>query len=97
MHTRATGWKYPVNHLSLYPEPPDGLCPDLNVGYRSHTETWQEPKMRYHNGVLRNDQDCTLRLKRYTQKQKLSWVEYLPAFVLGVLMMGLLMGSVLFF
>jgi len=50
--------------------------------------------MKYHNGgVLRTEQDSTLRLR--PGKRKLTWVEYLPLVVLGILMTGLLIRSLL--
>lgn len=51
--------------------------------------------MKYHNdGVLRTEQDSTLWLKAYSQKRKLTWVEYIPLVVLGILMAGLLMNGI---
>jgi hypothetical protein len=47
--------------------------------------------MKYHNdGMLRNAQDSTLFIRPGKQKRKLTWVEYLPLLVLGVLLIGLL-------
>jgi hypothetical protein len=53
--------------------------------------------MKYHNdGVLRTEQDSTLWLKPYSpQRRKLTWVEYVPLAVLGILMVGLLMKGIL--
>lgn len=52
--------------------------------------------MKYHNdGVLRTEQDSTLWLKPYSQKRKLTWVEYIPLVVLGILMVSLLMNGIL--
>ena len=53
--------------------------------------------MRYHNGgVLRTEQDSTLWLKPYSpQRRKLTWVEYVPLAILGILMAGLLMKGLL--
>jgi hypothetical protein len=52
--------------------------------------------MKYHNdGVLRTEQDSTLWLKPGSQKQKLTWVEYLPLVVLCILIVGLLMHGLL--
>ena len=45
--------------------------------------------MKYLNGKLRNEQDSTLWLKPGSQKRKLTWVEYLPLVVLGILLVGL--------
>ena len=57
---------------------------------------WMGNEMRYHNdGVLRTEQDLTLRLKLGAQKRKLTWVEYLPLVVLGALLLGLLMSGLL--
>ena len=43
--------------------------------------------MKYHNnGVLRTEQDSTLWLKPSARNQKLTWVEYLPLVILGILM-----------
>jgi hypothetical protein len=50
--------------------------------------------MKYLNGVLRAEQDSTLRLKRVTLKRKLSWLEYIPLILLGVLLAGLLVKIV---
>lgn len=46
--------------------------------------------MKYLNGKLRVEQDSTLWMKPYSQKQKLNWMEYLPLVVLGVLLSALL-------
>ena len=55
----------------------------------------QEQKMKYHNGgVLRNEQDSTLLLKPYSQRRKLTWVEYVPLVVLGILVVSLLMKGI---
>jgi len=49
--------------------------------------------MKCLNGKLRDEQDSTLWLRPGSQKRKLTWVEYLPLAVLGLLMAGLLMNS----
>lgn len=46
--------------------------------------------MKYLNGKLRLEQDSTLLLKVYPQKQKLNWMECFPLVVLAVLMSFLL-------
>ena len=52
--------------------------------------------MKYYNGgVLRTEQDSTLRLKLASRKQKLTMVEYLPLVILAVLMAGILIKSIL--
>lgn len=52
--------------------------------------------MKYHNdGVLRVEQDMTLRLTPESRKRKLSWVEYLPVIVLGILLLGILVRAFL--
>lgn len=50
--------------------------------------------MKYHNeGVLRAEQDMTLRLR--PGKRKLRWVEYLPLIFLGILLSGVLIHGFL--
>lgn len=52
--------------------------------------------MKYHNdGVLRNEQDSTLWLRPGAQKRTLTWKEYLPLVVLGVVLASLLMNGLL--
>lgn len=46
--------------------------------------------MRYRNGALRNERDDTLRLRPASLQQKLTWPEYLPLIVLGLLILGIL-------
>lgn len=41
--------------------------------------------MKYHNGILRNEQDSTLLMRPVAQKSKMHWTEYLPLFILSVL------------
>jgi hypothetical protein len=53
--------------------------------------------MRFHNGVLRVEQDATLKLRRYALKRKLKWVEYLPFVVLGLLMACLLISGIFYY
>ncbi len=53
--------------------------------------------MKYHNGVLRADQDSTHRIKLESWNRKLTWVEYLPMVVLGLLMAGLLIACLVLF
>lgn len=55
----------------------------------------QEGNMKYLNGKLRAEQDTTLCFRPGSQKQKLSWLEYLPLIVLGVLMSALLLKYLL--
>jgi hypothetical protein len=50
--------------------------------------------MKYRNGVLRNEQDSTLWLRPNMRKQQLTWVEYIPLVILGVLMVGMLMKEI---
>jgi len=47
--------------------------------------------MKYHNGRLRNVQDATLCFRPEPQKQELSWKEYIPFAILGVLLLTLLL------
>jgi hypothetical protein len=43
--------------------------------------------MKYHNGgVLRTEQESTLKLMAYSQKRNFNLVEYLPFAILGILM-----------
>lgn len=46
--------------------------------------------MRYHNGVLRDERDATLRLRPIAPKRKLPWLEYVPLIILCILIAGLL-------
>lgn len=42
--------------------------------------------MKYHNdGVLRTEQESTLRLMAYSQKRNFRLIEYLPLAILGIL------------
>lgn len=42
--------------------------------------------MKYHNdGVLRTEQESTLRLMAYSQKRNFRLIEYLPLVILGIL------------
>ncbi len=51
--------------------------------------------MKYHNdGVLRAEQDSTLRIRPELREQKMTCVEYLPVVVLCLLMAGLLISSI---
>jgi hypothetical protein len=50
--------------------------------------------MKYLNGRLRSEQDSTLYLRPYSQQQKLTWAEYLPLVILGVLLAGLLLQAI---
>ncbi len=53
--------------------------------------------MKYHNEVLRAEQDSTLRLRRDSWNRKLTWVEFLPMVVLGLLIVGFLLISIFYF
>lgn len=47
--------------------------------------------MKYHkDGKLKNEQDSTLWIRPGHKKQKLTWVEYLPVFVLAALLLALM-------
>lgn len=48
--------------------------------------------MKCHNGVLRNEQDSTLCMRAVAKKSKLHWTEYLPLFILSVLVACLLVA-----
>lgn len=50
--------------------------------------------MRYRNGVLRVEQDSTLRLRRIAKKKKLTWMEYAPLIILCGLIAGLLVKGI---
>ncbi len=49
--------------------------------------------MRYLNGKLLPKQDSTLYLSAYSQEPKLTWKEYIPLVILGVLLLGLLLQA----
>lgn len=51
--------------------------------------------MKYLNGRLLPEQDSTLYLRAYSQEPKLTWAEYLPLVILGILLAGLLMQAIL--
>ncbi len=51
--------------------------------------------MKYQNGHFRNDSDSTLWLRPESQKQKLTWEEYLPVVVLCVFFVSLLVNGLL--
>jgi hypothetical protein len=53
--------------------------------------------MRYHNGVLRNEQDSTLRLRRGSWERKLTSAEYLPLVVLSLLMLVFILISIFYY
>lgn len=69
-----------------------GLGLPTDSCYCSHTGIRKKRvgKMRYHNGVLRDERDTTLRLKPVTRKRKLPWLEYVPLIILCVLIAALL-------
>lgn len=48
--------------------------------------------MKYHHGVLRNEQDSTLLMRPIAKKSKLQWTEYLPLFILSILAACLFMA-----
>lgn len=48
--------------------------------------------MKYHNAHIRNEQDSTLCLRAYSQKQNLSRDESIPIVVLCMLLAGLLLS-----
>ena len=50
--------------------------------------------MRYHNGVLRVEQDSTLRLRQIAKKKNLTWMEYCPLIILCGLIAGLLVKGI---
>ncbi len=47
--------------------------------------------MRYHNGHLRNEQDLTLTLRLYEQRESVDWKEYAPFAAIARLMLSLLL------
>lgn len=49
--------------------------------------------MKYLNGRLRNEQDATLCMRPYAQKDELNWKEYVPFAFLTALMLGLLLDG----
>ena len=52
--------------------------------------------MKYHNdGVLRTEQESTLRLMAYSQKRNFKLVEYLPFVILGILIGYILIKYIL--
>ncbi len=51
--------------------------------------------MKYLNGKLRIEQDSTLWLRPYSEKQKLNWREYIPLVVLAVLISAMLLKYLL--
>jgi len=50
--------------------------------------------MRYHNGVLKNECDTTLRVKAFTEKRKLPWKIYAPLIILCILIAALLLEGI---
>ena len=50
--------------------------------------------MRYHNGVLRAEQDSTLMLRPIAKKKNLTWMEYGPLIILCGLIAGLLVKGI---
>lgn len=53
--------------------------------------------MRCNNGMLRDEQDATLRIRCQPLNRELSWEEYLPVVLLGILALGFLVGAIFYF
>jgi hypothetical protein len=51
--------------------------------------------MKCQHGVLRTKQAHSFWLRPFSQERKLTWVEYLPLVILGILMAGLFLHIML--